>query len=98
MIKPVTDIKTAGNPGETLSDREFLEQLANRVEATLAFIGARLNAVEKQAEHIDVQVHEIAQFIDEHRPALARGLALMGGGAKLGGWLGGKKARDQASE
>jgi hypothetical protein len=94
MINRVTDIKTAGNPQETLSDRDFLVQLADRIESTLAFIGARLDAVEKQADHIDVQVHEIGQFIDEHRPALARGLALMSAGSKLGAW---RKAKDQTN-
>jgi hypothetical protein len=82
----VTEIKTAGNDVETLSDRDFLVQLANRVEASLAFIGARLDNLDKQADHIDVQVHEIGQFIDEHRPALARGLALMSAGTRLGAW------------
>jgi hypothetical protein len=78
MIKHVTDIKTAGNETETLSDREFLEQLAYRVESRL--------------DHIDVQVHEISQFIEEHRPALARGLALMSAGTRLGAW---RKPKDK---
>jgi hypothetical protein len=94
MIKPVTDIKTSGNPGETLSDHDFLVQLADGVDKILLCLDRHsqdLERISRQAEHLDVQVHEIGQFIDEHRPALARGLALMGGGAKLGGWLGGKR-------
>jgi hypothetical protein len=56
----------------------------------------------KRLDHLDVQMHElhqkidgIAAFIDEHRPALARGLSLMDPGAKLRDMLAGKKrARD----
>ena len=86
MINGVTDIKTAGNPQETLSDRDFLMQLANSITNMIAGLSDRLDLVQRQADHIDVQVHEIGQFIDEHRPALARGLALMSAGAKLGAW------------
>ena len=67
----VTDTETAGNARETLSDDEIAGRL----------------------DHIDEMLHEqrrtledIAAFIDEHRPALARGLALMGAGSKLGMW------------
>ena len=73
---PFTDNETVG-----LTDREFLEQLA-----------ARVNHVDDMAHEIDRKVTEIASFIDEHRPALARGLALMGGG--LGGWIGKRSKGD----
>ena len=61
-------------------------QLANSITNMIAGLSDRLDLVQQQADHIDVQVHEIGQFIDEHRPALARGLALMSAGAKLGAW------------
>ena len=86
MINGVDDIETAGNGAETLSDADFLRELAVRVEAMLDIMSGKLDAVQRQADHIDAQVHEIGQFIDEHRPALARGLALMSAGAKLGAW------------
>lgn len=76
------------NEGSVLSDRDFILMLANSIEHMIEGLSDRLDLVQKQADHIDAQVHEIGQFIDEHRPALARGLALMGGG--LGGWIGKK--------
>ena len=82
---PLTDNET----GMDLTDRDFLLQLAVRIENMIGSLSDRLELVQRQADHIDEQVHEIGQFIDEHRPALARGLALMGGG--LGGWIGKRK-------
>ena len=82
---PLTDNET----GMTLSDRDFLLQLASQITNMIEGLSDRLELVQRQADHIDAQVHEIGQFIDEHRPALAKGLALMGGG--LGGWIGGKR-------
>jgi hypothetical protein len=85
----VTDIKTAGNDVETLSDRDFLVQLAEGIDKILICLeghGQDLERISQQADHLDVQVHEISQFIEEHRPALARGLALMSAGSKLGAW------------
>lgn len=74
-----------------MTDREFLEALALRVDEFIT-------VTRKQLDHLDEMTHETGQrveaigvFIDEHRPALARGLALMGGG--LGGW---RKARRDA--
>ena len=87
MIICVTDIKTAGNPTETMSDREFLEHLAAKIDLLLT--GLADTAI--RVDHVDVQVHAISQFIDEHRPALARGLALMSAGSKLGAW---RKSKD----
>ena len=85
----MTDIKTAGNDVETLSGRDFLVQLADGIDKILICLdrhGQDLERISQQADHLNVQVHEIGQFIDEHRPALARGLALMSAGAKLGAW------------
>lgn len=86
MINDVTETKTAGNQGETLSDRDFALSMATMVENMLIGVSDRLDLVQKQADHIDAQVHEIGQFIEEHRPALARGLALMSAGSRLGAW------------
>jgi ABC-type transporter Mla subunit MlaD len=54
----------------------------------------------KRLDHLDDGIHAIQQrldvlqeFIDEHRPALARGLSLMDPGAKLRTALG-MKAKD----
>jgi len=52
----------------------------------------------KRVDHLDDVVHRIEQhtaaildFIDEHRPALARGLSLMDPGAGIRKILGGKR-------
>jgi hypothetical protein len=77
MMGGMATPKTSGNETETLSDYE-------RIEKTL--------------DHIDNQLHELCQkvdgiaaFIDLHRPALARGLALMDPGAKIRAMLPGGK-------
>lgn len=66
---------------ETLSDAQLAERL----------------------DHLDVQMHElhqkvdaIAAFIDEHRPALARGLSLMDPAAKIRGMMKGGKRDNPA--
>lgn len=78
----MTEAKTAGNQGETLSD--ITEH----------------QAVMKTLDHLDSQLHDldrkmagILEFIAEHRPALARGLALMDPGAKVRSMLPGRKAK-----
>ena len=98
MINDVTETKTAGNQGETLSDHEFLVQLADGVDKILICLDRHsqdLERISQQADHLDVQVHAIGQFIEEHRPALARGLALMSAGSRLGAWR--KSGKDQAN-
>lgn len=47
-------------------------------------------AVLARLDHLDEQLHEIRQFIDEHKPALARGMALLDPGAKIRSALGRK--------
>jgi hypothetical protein len=78
------------NDAGVISDRDFLLTVAASIEALIDGLGrdlaVRIDVLQRQADHIDVQVHEMRQFIDEHRPALARGLALVNAGSKLSGW------------
>jgi ABC-type transporter Mla subunit MlaD len=74
------------NDAGVISDRDFLLTVAASVEALIEGLSDRVSLLQQQADHIDSQVHEIRQFIDEHRPALARGLALVNAGTKLSGW------------
>jgi ABC-type transporter Mla subunit MlaD len=76
------------NDAGVISDRDFLLTVAASVEALIEGLSDRVDVLQRQADHIDSQVHEIRQFIDEHRPALARGLALVNAGTKLSGWRG----------
>jgi hypothetical protein len=92
-INPLADLP------DTLSDREFLEALANQTEAvleTLISINGRLDHLDEGVHALDRKISDIAAFIDEHKPALARGLSLMDPGAKLRGFLKGAK-HDHAS-
>jgi hypothetical protein len=73
----VTEIKTDNNPGETLSNQELTARL----------------------DHLDSGQHEILQklagiqeFIDQHRPALARAMGMLDPGARLRAAMG-KKPR-----
>jgi glycine betaine/choline ABC-type transport system substrate-binding protein len=79
MMSSMATTETTGNPVETLSDFE---------------------RVEKMLDHIDGQLHDLIrkvdgmqEFIDQHRPALARGLALMDPGAKVRAMLPGGRRR-----
>jgi len=71
--------ETTGNPPETLSDTEVILK-------HLAHIDEGIHEVERK-------LTEVLSFIDLHRPALARGLALMDPGAKIRDMLPGRKAR-----
>jgi hypothetical protein len=61
---------------ETLSDAELVK---------------RLDHLDEIAHRTEQKLDEILAFITEHRPALARGLSLMDPGAKLRGFVTGKK-------
>lgn len=69
--------ETTGNQAETLSDTE-------RILKTL--------------DHIDTQLHDLTRtvdglqaFINEHRPALMRGLGMLDPGAKVRSMIPGKR-------
>lgn len=77
MMSSMATTETSGNPVETVSDHD---------------------QIMKTLDHIDLQLHDLCRtvdgieaFISEHRPALARGLALMDPGAKVRAMLPGRK-------
>jgi hypothetical protein len=84
------------NDGQgTLSDREFLTMLATYVEGIAASVDALADAREmdrKQLDHIDTMVHEITQFVDEHKPALNRALSFLEPGKSWRDYLKGRHA------
>ena len=90
----MTDIKTSGNLAETLSDRDFLLALATSIDTLTRELTGRLDHMDDLLHDTERNVREVREFIDEHRPALARGLALMGAGSRLGAW---RKGKDPAS-
>jgi hypothetical protein len=79
MMGRMATPKTSGNPTETLSDHDVLMVTLDRLERKL--------------DHIDEGLHELTRFIDLHKPALARGLALMDPGAKVRAMLPSRKAK-----
>ena len=56
-------------------------------------LSGRLDQQLRQLDHIDVQIHEVHQFIEEHKPSLARAVGLLDTGAKFQGFLTGKKGK-----
>ena len=83
-------LETPNDELETLSDRQFLEGLAKQVSGIAGLLDGlsqdaqvTLGLLEmhaKELDHIDTMVHEIHQFIEEHRPALNRALGFLDAG------------------
>lgn len=71
-----------------------MEALAGRVEAVLAMHSHQFSVQAKQLDHLDTMVHEVHQFIEEHRPALAKALAFLSPGRSVRDYFG-KGARHE---
>lgn len=82
--------ETPGKTDETLSDAELAGQLG-------ADIMARLELHQKQLDHIDTMVHELVQFVDEHRPLLARFTRWAAAGKGWRAWQNGSSPKKSAS-
>jgi hypothetical protein len=85
----MSPIKPGVTETGTLSDREFLELLSRKI-AVLIQLGEQHSA---QLDHLDVLVHQVHQFIEEHKPAIARAAGLLDTGARFQGFLSGKKSK-----
>jgi ABC-type transporter Mla subunit MlaD len=72
---------------KTDGDRSFTESFPE--------LAARLDHLDDMLHRIDQRTAAVSEFIEEHKPALARGLALVDPGAKLRKMMGGK--RDHAA-
>lgn len=86
MINPVAAIKSDSNQAEMMSDAELLGALSAQIESLINEVETntkRLDHFDEILHLIDQRSTEILAFIDEHKPALARGMALMDPGAKL---------------
>ena len=85
------DTETPNDNRETLSDREFLHEIAERisgpVNAILAELRAEQEITRKQLDHIDTMLHEVHQFIEEHKPALGRALSFLDPGRSMRDYL-----------
>ena len=99
MLAAVT-VETPNDEAKTLSDRAFLEGLARQVSGIVGLVDGlsqdaqvTLGLLEmhaKQLDHIDTMVHEVHQFIEEHRPALNRALNFLDAGKSMRGYLAGR--------
>ena len=76
MMGGMATPKTTGNPAETDSDIDIPLTDTEQISKQLAHLDEGIHAIERQ-------LAEVLSFIDAHRPALARGLALMDPGAKM---------------
>jgi hypothetical protein len=79
--------QTPNDQTETLSDREFLEGMAGRIEQAILLAEIRYEDARKQLDHLDDMTHQVLQFIEEHRPALNRALAFMEPGKGIRDYL-----------
>lgn len=72
----------------TANDRDFVLELARKTENLYEELSGRLDMHLKQLDHIDGMVHEIHQFITEHKPALTKALTLLDPGRSMRDYLG----------
>lgn len=70
-------IKSDNNPAETLSNHEELVK--------------RLDHLDEIAHRTEQSVGQVLEFINEHRPALARAMSLMDPGSKIRGMMASRK-------
>jgi hypothetical protein len=85
--------KTLMEPPETLGNQTEYDAVMARLRTIQSNVTVIMNAqaayddrqtlVMKQLDHLDLMVHEVHQFIEEHKPALAKGLALLDPGSSV---------------
>lgn len=89
-------VSTVNDDPSTLSDREYLQRLAGMVSKVISNTEILLDKDEvrrKQLDHLDGMLHEVWQFVEEHKPALAKALAFLEPGRSLRDYFG-KGRRD----
>ena len=90
----VMALETPNDELETLSDREFIRRMAEAITEGLADVLADIHVEQdttrKQLDHIDAMLHEMTQFLDEHKPALNRALGFLDAGRSMRGYLAGR--------
>lgn len=68
----MTQAETTSNGIETLSDRELLERIWAKLEILSLQVEDETSQSRQRDLHHDSSLHEIRQFIDQHRPLLER--------------------------
>jgi hypothetical protein len=46
--------------------------------------------IARQLDHLDCMLHEVCQFLDEHKPALNRALGMLDAGRSMRAYLAGR--------
>ena len=82
----MTTIKTDNNPDETLSNQE----LADRLDILAAALTMRLDHLDSGVHEIQQRIGVVQEFIDAHRPALARAMGMLDPGSRLRAAMGRK--------
>jgi hypothetical protein len=80
------ETETLGNQTEYDAVMERLRTIQNYLTSVLdnqADDDRRAALVTKQLDHLDGMIHEVHQFITEHKPALAKALALLDPGQSV---------------
>jgi ABC-type transporter Mla subunit MlaD len=54
----------------------------------------QMEVISKQLDHLDGMLHEVSQFVDEHRPALNKALALLDPGTSVRKYFKARKGVD----
>jgi hypothetical protein len=89
------DVTTEEKQHNTLSNEDmlFLSLFADRLDLVITPLTQRLDTMQAELDHIDEQVHEIHQFIADHKPALAKALSLLDPGKGVRSFLAGTKRK-----
>jgi hypothetical protein len=83
----MTTAQTDDNQPYTGSDRGALEEILER----LGILQGRLDHVDEGLHELDRKMTEVTAFFTAHRAALERAAGLLDTGAKMRGFLAGKK-------
>jgi ABC-type transporter Mla subunit MlaD len=86
--------KTLTEPPETLGNQTEYENVMARLRSISNYLTQVLDAQAvqaKQLDHLDGMLHEVHQFIDEHKPALNKALSLLDPGSSVRKYLKARK-------
>jgi ABC-type transporter Mla subunit MlaD len=78
--------KTLTEPSETLGNQTEYYAVMERLRSIQNYLTQVLDAQAvqaKQLDHLDGMLHEVHQFIAEHKPALAKALSLLDPGQSV---------------
>ena len=78
------DTETPNDNRETLS---YMSDLLDKSYIKIDRMAHQLDMQQKQLDHLDEMLHEVHQFIEEHKPALGRALGFLDPGRSMRDYL-----------